>query len=323
MIRFFRFIFGYVDFAFMGGFCEDFLTECFKRGIELRSACKTDYGFKASCRASEYKKLHRIAYAHGGRVKIIEKHGLPFIAMPLKNRTGLAVGAVAFVLVVSLLNSFVWRVEVVGNSTVSDTSVCSFLEQNDLKSGVMWSSVDRDRLCLALMSEFKDFSWVHINKQGAVARVEISERTPEPKPADEEKLAGNNVFTRQLQVAAYREQRDLTVKSIKAYKKFCFFGIKIPLYINYRKGDISNSSTRYLEIKGVALPIGIEILEESYVEYKTKTLDDGSVKELAEKKLKIAEEQELDGFEIINKSQKIRLDADKCSITVVYTVKRK
>lgn len=323
MIYFFRFIFGYVDFNFVGGFCENFLTECFGKGIEIRDVCKTENGFKASCRASTYKKLHHIAYHHGGVVRIYKKHGLPFVAYPLKNRMGLMVGAFAFVLVVSLLNSFVWKVDVVGNNAVSDTSVRSFLELNDFKAGTMWSSVSRDHLSLAMMGEFDEISWVHINRDGGVARVEINEKTPAPDDADEDLLQGNKVLRKELEVAAYRNQLDIAVKSKKIYKKLNFFGIEIPLYINYKKGDISSSSVDFLEIKGVSLPVSIERIEESYVKTKEKRLNDKQLKDLAKKKLNILVEKEFEDFEIINKTEKFKMDDDKCTLSCAYIIRRK
>lgn len=323
MIYFFRWIFGYVDFNFIGGFCENFLTECFDMGIEIRDICKTENGFRAVCKASAYKKLHRIAYRHGGVVRIDKKHGLPFIAYPLKNRMGLMAGVFAFVLIVSLLNSFVWKVEVEGNNTVSDTSVCSFLELNDFKPGTMWSSVSRDHLALAMMGEFDEISWVHINRDGAVAIVEINEKTSAPDEADEDLLQGNKVLRKELETVAYRNQLDIAVKSKRVYKKLNFFGIEIPLYFHYKKGDISSSSVDFLEIKGVSIPISIESIEESYVETKEKRLNDKQLKELAKKKLNILVEKELEDFEIINKTEKFKMDDDKCTLSCAYIVRRK
>lgn len=322
MIFFFRFLFGYVDFTFTGGFKENFITKCFAQGIEIRDISNIENGIKARCRASVYKKLHHIAFEEGGVVRIVKKHGLPFIAAPLRNRVGLAAGALAFVMIVALLNSFVWRIEVVGNETVSETSVLDFLEQNNLKSGTLWSSVDRDKLYFDMMGEFEQLSWVHINKDGAVARVEILENTPEPE-ADEDKLKGINVFRRELTVVINRKQSTITLSSIKSYKRFHFFGLNIPLYINYNKGNISSTSTKYLTVKGTELPIGIETIEEKYFDYSDKDISDSQMKNLAKKQLKVSEEQEFYDFEIVNKSEKFDIDDNMCTLRACYIIRRK
>lgn len=322
MIFIFRFLLGWVEFTFTGGFKENFITKCYAKGIEIRSISNIENGIKASCRASVYKKLHHIAFEEGGRLRIIKKHGLPFIAYPLRHRAGLAAGALAFVMIVALLNSFVWKVEVVGNNTVSETSILDFLEQNNLKSGTLWSSVDRDKLYFEMMAEFEQLSWAHVNKDGAVARVEILENTPAPE-ADDDKLKGINVFHRELTVVINRKQSSIYLNSIEKYNRLHFFGIDIPLYINYSKGNISSTSTKYLTVKDVELPVGIETIEEKYFDYSNKEISDGQLKTLAKKQLKVSEEQEFYDYEIVNKSEKFDIDENICTLNACYIIRRK
>ena len=99
MIKFFRFLLGYVDFEFKKGFSEGFINECFENGVEIQNISLTENGFTAICRIGTYKKLHRIALRHGGCVKVIKKHGLPFFLSPLKDRTGFFIGALLFVFI--------------------------------------------------------------------------------------------------------------------------------------------------------------------------------------------------------------------------------
>lgn len=323
MIGLFRWMFGYVRFSFTGGFAENFLTDCFADGIEIRDVRLVDGGFVACCNLKTYKKLHRYAFRHGGKVRIIKKRGLPIILLPLKNRIGFFVGMLAFVVIISFLSCFVWNVEIVGNDRISETTISSYLENHNLKSGVMWSSIERDSLCWDMMSEFDDLSWVHINKIGTTARVEINETRLADKDGDEDKLKGINVMRKELQAVAYREQKNVAVKEIKTYKKLHFFSAEIPLYLKKETGEFSQQSDKYLTIKGTALPIGITEYEERFLTSSSKTLTDKELLELAKKKLKFLEEEEFDGFEIINKTQSHKTDEDKCVITSSYIIRRK
>ena len=316
-------MFGYVRFSFTGGFAENFLTECFSDGIELRDISISDEGFIAYCNLKTYKKLHRYAFRHGGKVRIIKKSGLPFILLPLKNRIGFFIGMLAFVVIISFLSCFVWNVEVVGNDRISETSILSYLENHNLKSGVMWSSVERDSLCWDMMSEFEDISWVHINKIGTTARVEINETRLADKDGDEDKLRGINVFRKELEVVAYREQKNVTVKEIKTYKRLHFFSADIPLYLKKETGEFSQQSEKYLTIKNTVLPIGITEYEERFLSSTSKTMTDDELLALAKRKLSYQETEEFDGFEIINKTESHKIDEDKCVITSSYIVKRK
>lgn len=323
MIGLFRWIFGYVRFSFTGGFAEDFLTECFADGMEIRDVVRNSDGFDACCNLRIYKKLHHYAFRHGGKVRVRKKRGLPFILLPLKNRIGFFMGMLAFVVIISFLSCFIWNVEIVGNDRLSETTISAYLENHNIKSGVMWSSVSRDEVCWDIMSEFDDISWAHINKIGSTARVEINETRLADKDGDEDKLKGIDVFRKELQVVAYREQKDITVKSIKTYKRIRFFTADIPLYLKKETGDISQQSENYLTVKDTKLPIGITESEEQFLASESRILTDEELLSLAEKKLGYQEEQEFDGFEIINKTQSHETDADKCVLSASYIVRRK
>ncbi|MDE6155716.1 MAG: sporulation protein YqfD, partial [Eubacterium sp.] len=218
---------------------------------------------------------------------------------------------------------FIWNVEIVGNDRISDPMLESYLENHNFKSGVMWSSIDRDLLCWDIMSEFEDISWVHINKTGTTARIEINETKLADKDGDENKLKGINVMRKELQTVAYREQKDMTISERRSYKQIKFFFADIPLYFDMQQGDISNQSESYLTIKNTVLPIGIIENEECFLSSVPKVLSDDELLALAEKKLTFLEEKELDGYEIINKSQEHQLDDDKCVISAAYIVRRK
>ncbi len=322
MIRLFRWIFGYVKFSFSGGFYEDFLTDCYSNAVAIRDISLIDDGFTAYCNLKVYKKLHTIAHKHGGVVKIIKKSGLPFILLPLKNRIGFFVGMLMCALIVSFLSSFIWNVEITGNNRIGEATILSYLENNNLKSGVMWSSVDREKLEWNMMSEFEDLSWVHINRIGTTARVEVNETTEKPDK-DEEKLQGINVFRKELETVAYREQKEMKIKSRKQYKKLQFFSVSVPLYFKKESGDITEESSNFLSIKNTELPIGIHTYDEIFLSSTPKTLTDDELKRLALQKLSNLEEQEFEGFDIINRKDDIQMDDDKCIVKTSYIIRRK
>ncbi|MGN0522363.1 MAG: sporulation protein YqfD [Eubacterium sp.] len=323
MTYLFSLIFGFVEFEFSGGFREDFINDCFKNSIDIKSIELTENGFTAVCSIKTYKTLHKTAYAHGGVVRIIKKRGLPFVLRPLKNRIGFFAGLVACALIISFLEGFIWNIELVGNERISDTTILSFLENSRLTAGVMWSSIDRDDLCWEMMSEFDDIAWVHINKIGTTARVEINETVQKDVPQNDDKLKGITVMRRELEAVAYREQNSLNIKSIKSYKTLKFFSLDIPLYLKKQEGDISEKSVKLLNIKGVDLPIGYTQEEEKILESKPVMLGDEELTALAEKKLEALEEKEFDGFEIINSYKSHKIDNDKCVITGCYIIKEK
>ncbi len=323
MVYLFRFILGFVRFEFHGGFHEDFLNECFERKIDIKQVCLIDGGFSAVCSIKTYKLLHTIAYRHGGKVKIVKKSGLPFILSPLKNRIGFFTGMAVFVFILSLLSCFIWNVEIVGNERLSDMELRTYLEKNNLKSAVMWSSVDKEKLCWKMMSDFEDIAWVHINQNGTTARVEINETRKLPDSKNDDVLKGIDVFRRELEVVTLREQNSMSIKNIKNYKTLLFFGVKIPLYFQREKGDISAVSEKFINVNNINLPIGIVTESEKKLRSSSVMLSDDELLLLAEKRLAIKEEQEFESFEIINRSVEHTIDDDKCVIKGSYIISKR
>jgi similar to stage IV sporulation protein len=189
MVNFIRWIIGYVDFKFSKGFSQGFINGCFDEKINIKDLKPDGNELKGCCLAVEYKKLHRIAHKNGGVVEITKKHGPIFSLLKIKNRWGLLVGALAFVLVVNVLSGFVWNIEIIGNDVISDDEVISFLENNGLSVGVYWDSVDKDVIENLMMASFDDCAWVHINEIGSTARVEINETVIKPELANDEGVA--------------------------------------------------------------------------------------------------------------------------------------
>ena len=290
---------------------------CFEKGYDIKEIERTSDGFTALCSAGTYKKLHTPAFRSGGTVRIIRKSGLPFLLKPLKNRWGFFTGAVAFALTVSLLTGFVWQVKITGNSAVGTSELTAFAEMNGLKSGVPWSSVDRDTLCAGLMRDFDGVAWAHINRFGSVAVLEINETKPVPVP-DTDKLKGRKIYRRELTVTAYRQQSDMRVLSSRRYCDLYFYMLRIPLYVKKPSGDLCEASRHFLTVNKNELPIGVTVTEAKILGASPRELSDSELLSLAEHKLALAEEQELDGYGIINKSVTQKLDADKCTLTGAY-----
>lgn len=181
MIEFFRWIIGYVEFVFDGGFTDGFINDCYKTKINLHNIKRTETGLYGECVPSEYFKLHRPALKHGGRLRIIKRHGLLFPALKIQNRVGIMLGVLAFIALINFFGGFVWQIDVNGNESISDSEILTFLEQNGYYEGVYSKSVDSDLLESLMMASFKNLAWVSINKKGSTATVEVREAVMQPE----------------------------------------------------------------------------------------------------------------------------------------------
>lgn len=184
MINFFRWLAGYVEFVFEGGFNEGFINECFNKGIKIYAVMLEQGRLRARCSARTYKRLHRVALHNSGRLSITKRRGLIFPFLKLRNRPGLFAGALCFVLIVNYMGGFIWNVEILGNNAITDSEITDFLEENGFTVGSHWSRADKDKIENLMMASFDDCAWVHINRIGSTARVEINETVEKPEITD-------------------------------------------------------------------------------------------------------------------------------------------
>lgn len=189
MIKFIRWILGYVSFKFSRGFAEGFVNDCYELNINVHDLKRDNNEICGICTAKTYKQLHRIAYKNGGVVEITKKHGPIFPLLKIKNRWGLLVGALGFIIIINILSGFVWNIEIVGNKAITDDEILDFLAENDFSVGVYWDSIDKVSLESLIMASFDDCAWVHINELGSTARVEINETVVKPDVVDDSGVA--------------------------------------------------------------------------------------------------------------------------------------
>ncbi len=180
LLRFFRWLFGYVEFSFTGGFAEKFINDCRSNNIYIKNIIKRDNVLFARVTPHKYFRLHRLAFACGGRVRVTKRRGLPFLLMPLKNRWGLFCGALFAVMLISFLSGFVWNITVIGESRLTDAQVVNYLAQNGFRVGTRWANADKENLEFKVLSDFDEVAWISINKLGCLAQIEISETEDKP-----------------------------------------------------------------------------------------------------------------------------------------------
>lgn len=189
LIKFFNWFFGYVVFTFSGGFTDGFINRCYHEKINIKDISAENGVLTARCSIGAYKRLHKIAFRSGGKVKLVKKRGLPFLLHPLKGRWGVFCGMLFFVLFVSFMGGFIWNITVIGNQTLETSKIVDYLAQNGFKTGVRWSETDKENLEFAVMADFDRVAWISINRIGCLAQVEIRETTPKPE------IENNNLIT--------------------------------------------------------------------------------------------------------------------------------
>ncbi len=214
VVRFLRFISGYVRFRVTGVFIERFLNLASRGGINLWDGSKTQTEYVGYTLMRHYKQLRPFAKKTGVHMQIEERFGWPFWRKKYRRRVGLAVGVGLFLGILLFLGNFVWTIEVVGNEMVSSDEILDYLQEQGLKVGSFKSSLDPRELERKTLLEIKELSWIAVNITGSTVTVEVNERVLPPDMYLDNDKACNIIarYTGQIQsMDVYDGQSDLQV----------------------------------------------------------------------------------------------------------------
>lgn len=175
-----RWILGYVRFSVIGGSPERFFNYCARSGIVLWNiASRSASG--ACVSSGLYRALRPFARKAGCRLRVRERHGLPFVLRRTRTHRGILCGAAAFAVILILLSMRVWCIDVTGNTTLDSGAILSALAENGLSPGTRISEVDTKKVEQRLMLMFPKIRWMTINTQGCTMQVCIQEKTEKPE----------------------------------------------------------------------------------------------------------------------------------------------
>lgn len=185
ILRFIQFLFGYVQFRAAGGFPERFLNLCSRNHILLWNVRGKFYVLTARTAVKNYKKLRPFARRSGMRLRVMERHGVPFFLHRHRKRVGALVGFIIFVLFLVHFSSLLWTIDVVGNQTSDTEHIMAVFSELGLEKGVKTQDIDITAIELEALQRLPELSWVAVNMKGSHASIEVRERVMTPELLDE------------------------------------------------------------------------------------------------------------------------------------------
>lgn len=180
ILKIIRWLRGYVLFEITGRFPERFINLSTRQGCFVFSAKPYPDKIIAAMLLSDYRNIRPVARNASVRLRVRERHGLPFIISRYKSRVGLAVGALLFLIIAVLMQSFVWSIEINGITTISESALTKTLSDEGLYCGAFKGVIDLNTLQRNIMKEVEEIGWMSVNIIGTKAEVEIKEKELKP-----------------------------------------------------------------------------------------------------------------------------------------------
>lgn len=175
---------GSVRFTVSGKYPERFLNITSRNRIRLWDVQRTDTGFTACMYRSDYRNIRSPARGAGVKLRVLQKYGMPEWIFRFRDRTGVVIGACAFVLTVFILSQFIWSVDIAGLDTLSLSQMKDVLREHGLYVGAFKPSLDYQQIARDILLERHEIGWMAVNVTGSYASVEVKEEAPAPAVED-------------------------------------------------------------------------------------------------------------------------------------------
>ena len=182
LFRLWNYLRGYVIIIVEGFFIEKFINICARRRIHLWDVrIQRERRVTARVSISGFRLIRPVARKTGCRVRLLKKRGLPFVFSKYRRRKAFFAGAVLFFVLINVLASFVWSIEITGNEKLDTVFLENALAANGIKTGALKYRIDTRRAVDRMMLEIDRLSWISINIKGTKVKVQVREREDIPE----------------------------------------------------------------------------------------------------------------------------------------------
>lgn len=175
-IKIWNYLKGYVIIKVKGLSLERLLNLALVNDIYLWDVKRTsNIEIEASISILGYKELEKIVNKVGCRIEIKKRNGLPFSMHKFKKRKTLGIGIIIFFVLISILSSIVWKIEIIGLEQIPEEEIIKELEKADITIGKFNKNIDEDLVQKRILEEFKYISFIQAKIKGVKLIIDIKE----------------------------------------------------------------------------------------------------------------------------------------------------
>lgn len=161
-----------------GFFVERFLNLCRNNNIEIHDVKYITAGIITfRINSNKFTHIRKIANKTKCKAKIKKKKGIYFILFRYKKRRMFFLLFLFVILALIALSTFVLKINITGNSKVSNKEILDILKKADVYVGKNRLFIDERKAGNMLRTELYDIAWVGIDIKGTSVNVEIVEKT--------------------------------------------------------------------------------------------------------------------------------------------------
>ncbi len=183
MLLLFRFIKGYLEIALTGRKAGRFFNLCTRNDMKLWNVAKVgEDRYRFCVMLKDYRRVRPICHKTHVRLKIQKRRGLPFWIWKYRRRFIFPAAILAVLAVLWSLSGYIWKIDIQGNSYLSDDVLVKYLQSRDWGYGCKKSGIDCSQIELALRTDFSEIIWASSYMRGTLLVVEVQENIASDEP---------------------------------------------------------------------------------------------------------------------------------------------
>lgn len=179
-----------------GFFIERFINLCKLQNIEIVDIKYITAGlivFKTS--SNNLSQIKKIAEKTKCKTRIKKKKGIYFVLFRYKKRRMFVYLFILIFLLIIILSTFIFRINITGNSRISDEQILDVLKKADVYIGKNRLFIDERKAGNMLRTEIYDIAWVGVEVKGTKINIKIVEKTL-IEDEDNESIHGNIIASK-------------------------------------------------------------------------------------------------------------------------------
>lgn len=175
-------IFGTLTIQIHGKNATRFLSLCVKRNIPLWNIeYFDDYTYQFGIYLDDYLLVKPICRKTHTHLKLVHKMGGPVFYMKYHMRIVFLIAFVFTVIAVSSLTNYIWKVDICGNSFITNEKLYAYLKEEGYGYGSKKNNLDLKELNLKLRKDFDEIIWATSYIEGTKLVINLQENLVDPR----------------------------------------------------------------------------------------------------------------------------------------------
>lgn len=180
----YRFVAGWLQVEFYGRNVARFLNLCTRHDVCLWNVKGSENTvIKACMYVRDLYALRPVLRKTHVRFRIERRRGFPFFIHRYRRRKVFIIVLLCSMVAIGFLSTRIWRIEFVGNSSLSDETLLHYLNEKEITYGTRCAEIDNDALELSLRQDFNLIIWASVYEEGTKMVVCIQEKIASDRSA--------------------------------------------------------------------------------------------------------------------------------------------